>query len=63
VNFHIGHEMVKCLMREPNSVEAKRNSSKEPFLESRLQCSPIGRHWWIVDTVAWAFFLAVRWLL
>jgi hypothetical protein len=43
-------------MREPNS-------ANEPSLEHRLQCSPVGRHWWIVDTLAWALFLAVRWLL
>jgi hypothetical protein len=49
-------------MREPISIKTKPNSSKEQFPETRLQCSPVGRHWWIVDTLAWALFLAVRWL-
>ena len=61
--FHIGHEMVECLMRTPNPVETKSDSPKEQTLESRVQHSPVRRHWWIVDTVVWPFFLSLRWLL
>jgi len=50
-------------MRKPNSAETEPNSSKEQLPETRLPCSPVRRHWWIVDTVAWALFIAVRWLL
>jgi hypothetical protein len=44
VNFHIGHEMVECLMRKPDSAATKR----------------VARKRWSLDRLASALFLALR---
>lgn len=65
--FHIGHEMVECLMRKPNPTEKKREC-----LEGHLRPKSSGeRHLRVArgaldlligDTVASALLVALRWL-
>lgn len=62
--FHIGHEMVECLMRKANSAESKqglpkRRSQVNRSRESRSQSPRVARKVWILDTLA----SALRWLL
>jgi hypothetical protein len=64
VIFHIGPEMVECLMRRANYAETKRNSpEKQPQVkssgESRLQSPHVARKRWAVETLA----SALRWLV
>jgi hypothetical protein len=62
--FHIGYEMVECLMRKANSAESKqdlpkRRSQVNRSCESRSQSPRVARKVWILDTLA----SALRWLL
>ncbi len=62
--FHIGPEMVECLMRRANSTNPKRDSPEKQSQansrgESRLQSPRVARKLWIVGTLA----SALRWLL
>lgn len=70
--FHIGPEIVECLMRKSNSSETKRECphtqidtqiAARKTRETRLQRSPAARTRWSVDKVASALLLALRWLL
>jgi hypothetical protein len=65
--FHIGPEIVECLMRKANSAETKRVCPEEqPQVkssgENRLQGPRVARKLWIVDRLASALLLALRWL-
>ena len=62
--FHIGPEMVECLMRKANSTETKRDSPEKQSQvkrggEIRLRGSRVARKRWSVETLA----SALRWLL
>jgi hypothetical protein len=66
--FHIGHEMVECLMRKPNSAETRpdcpeKQSQPKSSGESRLQGPRAARGKWRINTLASAVFSALRSLL
>jgi hypothetical protein len=66
--FHIGPEIVDCLMRKSNSAETNRDCPEEQSRvkssgESRLQGPRVARKRWSLDRLASALFLALRWLL
>jgi hypothetical protein len=66
--FHIGPEMVECLMRKANSAETKREPQAKPSRikksgEIRLQGAGGTRKPRIVDRLASALFLALRWIV
>jgi hypothetical protein len=66
--FHIGPEMVECLMRRSNSAKTKQDcpekqSRRNSSSESHLQGSRIARKRWSYDTLASALTLVLRWLL
>jgi hypothetical protein len=68
LNFHIGHEMVECLMRRSNSAKAKQDCPEKQSrvnsgAESHPQGSRIARKPWSVDKLASALFLALRRIL
>jgi hypothetical protein len=68
VIFHIGPEMVECLMRKRNSPETKRDSPKKQTQvknrgESGLPGPRVARKRWCGAALAAALFLALRWLL
>jgi hypothetical protein len=68
LNFHIGHEMVECLMRRSNSAKTKQDcpekqSRVNSSTENRLQGSRVARKGWSVDKLCSALFLALRWIL
>lgn len=65
--FHIGHEMVECLIRKRNSTETKRKClEKQPRSkssgESHLQRPRRAVDMLRSDTVASALLVALRWL-
>ena len=65
--FHIGHEMVECLMRKPNSTETKRKCSEQRPRrknsgESHLPRSREAVDMLRSDIVASALLVALRWL-
>jgi hypothetical protein len=66
--FHIGHEMVECLMRKPDSSETRQDSLREQSQakssgESRSQESRVARQPRIVDMLTPTLFRVLRWLL
>jgi hypothetical protein len=66
--FHIGHEMVECLMRKANSADTKRESPEQQTQvkssgESGLEGPRVARRRWTIDTLASALFSALRSLL
>ena len=68
LNFHIGPEMVECLMRRSNSAKTKQNCPEKQLRvndssESRLKGPRVARKRWSVDKLASALFLALRWIL
>jgi hypothetical protein len=68
LNFHIGHEMVECLMRRSNSTKTKQDCAEKQSrvsssTESRLQGSRVARKRWSLDKLVSALFIALRWIL
>ena len=66
--FHIGHEMVECLMRKPDSSETRQDcprgqSQAKSSGEIRSQESRAARLPRIVDKLASTLFLVLRWLV
>ena len=64
--FHIGHEMVECLMGKPNSTETKRECLEQHpppknSGESHLQRSQEAVDMLRMDTVASSLLVALRW--
>jgi hypothetical protein len=66
--FHIGPEMVECLMRKAQAAESKQDTPATHFRRKRrgkdvAKAGRITPYHRIVETVASALFLILRWLL
>ena len=66
--FHIGPEIVECLMRKPNPAESKQKDLEKcgrvkSSGESHSPVSRVARDPWSAETLASVLLLALRWLL